>query len=417
MAQMSQQILQTPRTGKSDLSNNMVSRIYSAASVIFFNSFILFIVINIGFSGFSDLNEWYRKRNRPPDSTNSFRSDNPALVKVYPGLSQPETAQLIRENHSVTQGYEPYVQFKERPFHGDCVNVDSCGFRLTSGREKWPLDKNRYNIFVFGGSTAFGYLVADKETIASYLKQSLQESVDITIEVYNFGRCSYFSSQESILLQQLIISGNKPNLAIFLDGLNDFAHYNGKPAFNKELKKFMDEGVKATWKKVVRELPVTKFLLKDRDLKTEKEKASPAEVIPKVISRYQNNKDIIETTCRRFGIKTLFVWQPIPVYKYDQDYNLFSKFDYDGFLPCVRLGYEAIAQHNKRAEFGDNFLWLADMQENLKEPLYVDAVHYSARMSKLIADRIAIALYEKNILSSRGLHAIPKMEHKELVEF
>ncbi|MGO8881429.1 MAG: hypothetical protein ACLPVO_08200 [Desulfomonilaceae bacterium] len=380
------------------MSNNIVSRIYVAVSVIFFNSFLLFLIINIGFSGLSDFKEYYRKRSRLPDSTYSFRADNPALRKVYPGLSQLEIARLIRENRSVAQGYEPYVQFKELPFRGKYVNADSRGFRPTNGREKWPLDKNCYNVFVFGGSTAFGYGVADNETIAGCLKQILTKSVNMTIEVYNFGRCSYFSGQESILLQRLIINGNTPNLAIFIDGLNDFAHYTGQPGFTKDLKKFMDEGDKPTWKKIVEELPVTKFVLKNRGSKSEKEKAPSAEVIPEVISRYKINKDLIEAICEKFCIKPLFIWQPIPVYKYDQRYNLFSKFNYDGFLPYIKEGYEAMAKDYKAGDFGYDFRWLSDMQENLKKPLYVDALHYSAEMNKLIAEQISIALLHKKIL-------------------
>jgi hypothetical protein len=380
------------------MSNNIVSRIYVAVSVIFFNSFLLFLIINIGFSCLSDLKEYYRKKRRPPDSTYSFKADNPALRKVYPGLSKLEIAQLIRENRSVAQGYEPYVQFKELPFHGKYVNADPRGFRSIDSQGKWPLDKNCYNIFVFGGSTAFGYGVADKETIAGCLKQILKESFNEAIEVYNFGRCSYFSGQENILLQQLIMSGNVPNVAIFIDGLNDFAHYTGQPGFTKDLKKFMDEGDKPTWKKIVGELPVTKFFLKNRESKSEKEKAPTTEVISKVISRYKTNKDIIEAICGKFDIKTMFVWQPVPVFKYNQDYNIFNKFDYNGFVPYLKLGYEAMAMDYRAGEFGNDFIWLADMQENLKEPLYIDALHYSAKMSRLIADQIAIALSHKKIL-------------------
>ncbi len=380
------------------MSNNIVSRIYIAVSVIFFNSFLLFLIINIGFSGLSDLKEYYRKRSRPPDSTYSFRADNPALRKVYPGLSQLEIARLIRENRSVAQGYEPYVQFKELPFHGKYVNADPRGFRSIDNQEKWPLDRNCYNVFVFGGSTAFGYGVADKETIAGCLKQILKESINEAIEVYNFGRCSYFSGQENILLQQLIMSGNAPNVAIFIDGLNDFAHYTGQPGFTEDLKKFMDEGDKPTWKKIVEEFPVTKFVLKNRGSKSEKEKAPSAEVIPEVISRYKINKDLIEAICEKFCIKPLFIWQPIPVYKYDQRYNLFSKFNYDGFLPYIKEGYEAMAKDYKAGDFGNDFICLSDIQENLKKPLYVDALHYSAEMNKLIAEQISIALLHKKIL-------------------
>ena len=142
-------------------------------------------------------------------------------------MSQPEISEVIRENLSITQGYEPYVQFKERPFKGKFMNADPSGFRSIGGEEKWPIDRDSFNIFVFGGSTAFGAAVLDNETIAGYLKQGLREISNKPLAVSSFGRCSYMSIQERILLEQLIISGNIPNLVIFIDGLNDFAHYKG----------------------------------------------------------------------------------------------------------------------------------------------------------------------------------------------
>lgn len=52
----------------------------------------------------------------------------------------------------------------------------------------------------------------------------------------------------------------------------------------------------------------------------------------------------------------------------------------------------------KKKPLGDNFLWCADMQERLQEPLYVDRVHYSAKMSEMLAAAIANFLLERNIL-------------------
>ena len=379
------------------MSKITASRIYVTVSVIFFNVFLLLALINLGFSGLADLKEYLRKSRLPPGLSFSFKADNPELSKVYRGLSKPELNELIKENRSVTQGYAPYVQFKELPFHGMYVNVDPRGFRLIDGREKWPINKNCFNIFVFGGSTAFGAGVADDQTIAGCLKQIIGDDGDPTINVYNFGRSSYISIQEGVLLQQLILSGNVPKLAIFVDGLNDFAHYNGLPGFTKDLTKFMDEGHKPTWRKIIEELPATKFFTKSREAISEKANP-PAQVIPEVISRYKANKDIIEGICDKFGIKTVFVWQPVPVYKYDQSYNIFNKFDYSSFLPYLKLGYEAMARDYHAGELGNNFIWLADMQENLDKPLYVDAVHYSAEMNKLIAERISSVLSEKKIL-------------------
>ncbi|MGC8605317.1 MAG: hypothetical protein ACP5VS_16740, partial [Desulfomonilaceae bacterium] len=218
------------------------------------------------------------------------------------------------------------------------------------------------------------------------------------VHVYNFGRCSYISGQERALLEQLIISGNVPNLAIFIDGLNDFAHFQGVPGFTKELTQFMNEGDKPAWQKIIREFPVTKFFLKFRDSISEKKDMAPSQIVLRVISRYKTNKDIVEAICDKFHIKTIFVWQPAPIYKYDANYNIFNKFDYDHFVPYLKLGYETMAKEYVTGEFGDNFIWLADIQQNLKESLYVDAFHYSAAMNKLIAEQISMVLSQKGIL-------------------
>jgi len=42
------------------------------------------------------------------------------------------------------------------------------------------------------------------------------------VVVYNFGRAGYYSTQERILFEYFVAKGVKPDVAIFLDGLNDF---------------------------------------------------------------------------------------------------------------------------------------------------------------------------------------------------
>ena len=80
---------------------------------------------------------------------------------------------------------------------------------------------------MFGGSTAFGIGVPDDQTVASHLQTQLGTARDgREVRVYNFGRGAYYSSQERALFERLIVAGYVPNLAIFLDGLNDFFFYD-----------------------------------------------------------------------------------------------------------------------------------------------------------------------------------------------
>jgi hypothetical protein len=48
-----------------------------------------------------------------------------------------------------------------------------------------------------------------------------------------------------------------------------------------------------------------------------------------------------------------------------------------------------MARHKDAMGLGADFVWLADMQETRKEPLYLDAVHYTADFARDIAEEIA----------------------------
>jgi len=50
---------------------------------------------------------------------------------------------------------------------------------------------------------------------------------------------------------------------------------------------------------------------------------------------------------------------------------------------------------------GNNFIWAADKQENLKESLCVDAFHDMAPMSKRLAAKIASAIEERNLITAK----------------
>ncbi len=111
------------------------------------------------------------------------------------------------------------------------------------------------------------------------------------------------------------------------------------------------------------------------------------EILKNVIKRYVNNKNIIETVGNKFNIQTLFVWQPVPTYNYDLKYHKFAKAGF-GRFNYSKYGYPEMAEFVKKNNLRENFLWLADIQESIKEPLYVDIDHYSDKMSKMIAKEI-----------------------------
>jgi len=372
---------------------------YKLTAIMLLNICLLFILVNIlGFVGINIRENYFKQK-----TVIAEKYGEAALERGYPGLTAREIAEIQRESWSNVYLYEPFTQFKERPTSGNYVNVAEAGFRITKNQGPWPPDPENFNVFLFGGSTTFGYGLPDNQTIASYLQDYLSQVKEERVAVYNFGRGAYFSTQERIFFEQLLTSGHIPDLAIFIDGLNEF--YFNQPLFTKHLEQFQRfngeplGALKFYGSMEIKKLPITRLARFFGDLIIKKEELSEKvayndpSVINQLINRYLENKKIIEAAAAVYEVAPIFVWQPAPNYKYDLQYHLFAgngDFDANNY---IEYGYPQIAEMYEKGLLGDNFFWRADIQEGIKEPLYVDKVHYTAGMSQKLAKIIVDLLY------------------------
>ena len=375
---------------------------YKAFALLFVNTLLLFVLLN----GLAWAALALHKR---------FFAANPVAAKygkdalrlVYPGMAPAQLDQLLRETWTRGFAFEPFTQFTEAPFNGTYVNVLPPGFRKVADQAPWPPDPKRPTVFVFGGSTTFGYGLADAQTLPSHLQRHLRDKLGRDVAVYNFGRGSYFSTQERILFEQLLAAGWVPDLAVFVDGLNDFHHADGNPRFTRRLSDFLGGGNGAARLSVLEKLPIARLVgmfaggKEATDMSpTQPGTAAGAEAaLPaQAAQRYVQNKKIAEAVAAAYGVRVAFVWQPVPNYNYDLAYHPFAPSAVDG-QERSRKGYplmhDLIAQHPP----GDNFLWAADLQLGVARPLYVDSVHYSGEFSQQIAEFVGDWLIAKDLLS------------------
>ncbi len=391
-------------------------RYYRGLAIIVLNTLLLLLIINIGLYVVFKINDNYFDDQGSNPVSQEY--GNSPLKIVYPQFSEQDIHNLLRETWSRPYMYEQHTQFKERPYEGSFVNVDQQGYRYSGNQGTWPLDSNNYNVFLFGGSSAFGYGVPDDQTVASFLQESLLNKTNADVKIYNFGRGSYFSTQERILFESLLVSGHIPDMAIFLDGLNEFYYNDEKLMYTHVLEGFFDTWEKAKildvpWVNKIPMIRLYKYLkyradlvIEHRSKLVEQDSASvdfegkPYEddsLITYVVMRYLENKKIIEGTAKVYDVQPVFIWQPIPTYKYELDHHLFVG---DGFgdHSYSEFGYQYMAELYKEQEFGNNFLWVADIQENLQQALYVDKVHYSAEMSELLAETICDLILERGLM-------------------
>ena len=267
-------------------------------------------------------------------------------------------------------------------------------------------------------------------TVFSITRQSLHISRNILtqklghdVRVYNFGRGYYYLTQERLLYEQLLKSGFVPDLAIFIDGINDFAFNNNEPIFTDRLRELfatrtvemmsklismtsLGQAAGIVQDKIASLFPKEKIKelheLQRSDSKKEKSCSSVKD--DKVINRYLFDKKLIEAASNIMGVKSVFILQPNPFYNYDKSY--FPFLDEETRELMLEYCYLHMANFIREHPMGNNFIWCADIQRDLKQPLYVDQIHYSASFSKIFAEVIANQLVEKFNLKKRSDHLI-----------
>ena len=356
---------------------------YVATSVL--GALILLAVLNAGAAAIHVMERWLRGPSNPV-----MEAYGPAkLQAAYPGMSLEEVTILLHETWERTAAYDPVTEFRERPFRGTYVNVDPRGFRLSKDQAPWPPPSNGFTIFLFGGSTTFGYGLPDSQTIASHLQDFLRENLQ-RVNVYNFGSGMYELSQERARFEQLLIEGYVPNMAIFVDGLNEFAFHSGSD-YTKRLQSIFDESTNPTsnlaqfannlslvraMRALSKRLATHSSPQLDSAESTANSPASLDEIalVTKVIDQYLSNQRMARAVAHSYSVVPVFVWQPIPTYRYDLNHHLFARRIGDfatGVNRHSALGYSRFAERVSGNPGNPDFIWCADFQENLAEPLYV----------------------------------------------
>ena len=320
------------------------------------------------------------------------------LQKAYPGWQRDDIRAMLAETfREPAYEYEAFTGFRDKPFRGKCHTSTSIPPDSATRKIRRPGRRVlRPPTFLSLADRPRPELVSDDQTIPSYLQEcAAANHPGGHVAVYNFGRTFYFSGQELILFQQLLKRGFIPQVAVFVDGINDFGLSDGEPSFANRFRRLMAGQTNDSW---VDHVPVVSavYSLRARGSKPQflKEPA-PAE-LQAVVDRWRANKRMIEVIAAGYGVQPVFVWQPAPTYKYDLHYHFLSRRGlppYGGYPPAMN-GYGLMEAPRQRGELGGDVLWLADIQQDKHENLYVDRYHYTAAFSQEIAQRICGFLRE-----------------------
>ena len=322
--------------------------------------------------------------------------------------------QFWKENYEAGRFvYEPYVVWKQLPYTGSTLNIDSNLQRRTVGSE---CSDASYTIWMFGGSTMWGAGSPDWGTIPSQLAGILSRAGKSSC-VENFAQTGWRNTQELIELElQLKRAAKKPNLVVFYDGYNDgYSFYqSGQLDTHLNYDRIREEMERPSRPR--RLGFVADFLLSTHTARLITGAQSPRSLIegfavplppiPTVEGAkrdlqisYLDNLDIVDALSKEYGFQYAWFWQPVifaghkPLTQEEQKiFTAYSKGIYE-----TDLEYKAMEQVF-RAGGRPHLFDISDTFDHCTQTVYVDYVHVSPQGNQLVAQRMFALLQEKGWL-------------------
>jgi hypothetical protein len=344
-------------------------RFYVSLGIMLLNSILIFVLLESGLRFAS----WIKRTifPVPPPSYERY-------LALYPGLVESQVKEL-RESMKDEAEYAPWVQFRTPNRTSKFLNVHD-GIRATVPRG------NGNDVWFFGGSTLYGYNVADRDTIPSQFASMSGKNV------VNYGQPYYLSSQEVDLFFHLLMKGNRRSeTAIFLDGLNDVLSLGREePYWTSELKRLFRDHSKPDWSGAwngIESLSMVRLMRRlgfERPQLVDVDESPPKilddEVAAAIIENYLKSADMARKLGRAYGVNCYFFIQPVPFYHYpNRNKDPFSVQIIQNDDPGFKRVYDRLKESN-------DIIFLGNMLETETGLPFVDGFHYSPAFNRRIAE-------------------------------
>ncbi len=402
---------------------------YSTLAVVITNTIVLFVLLNlIAYVIPSPLLK--KQEEGMIIKPEALLQQNPALLqKIHEGKSIEAIADLYHQAPNVKS--HPTLEFMTIPTSSNYyhVGIENCRYNsfVNSSNIKQLINNNTW---VLGGSTAFGYGVADNETVSFFLNQ-----LDTSTTYINFGAPSFHQKMEIEKLILLLQKGYRPSRVVFLDGLNDLyklteSNFNPFEAPNKSSNAYAHNLISLN-KNLLYAIPVVKRyyeylayrMVKKGNITSEmlgdiyeanslyntqpflhyllceallEQPKNPTVTSAKILRYYQGNLTLLDALSKKYHFEYSIFLQPIGPFLNSNPFikdtlDLKNSFRlYQNVAPAYQKITSAVRQHHL-----PHFYDLSSSHELCPYP-YVDLTHYSSSMNKKLAELI---------LQKRVLHA------------
>jgi hypothetical protein len=337
------------------------------------------------------------------NQTKFEKSEHIKNLKIIYGEDFEDYIQVYNYQSNAVR-YQPLVEFREEVRNSKFVSVGDLGNRCNKNNLMiCESPKGGINeIWVFGGSTVFGYGLKNNQTITAQLEKLVKNK-----RVINFGQGFFNSNQSRIYFQNLLTHLPEPHTAIFLEGFNDFKNHQivnyaqpPKTALSDNYQKLIDNRKTSTNEKIYTWF-IERFnrlnlvrLIKQKIYLNEKNTFQDSININNIsnayialIDRLKINFKINKSIGEKFGIKVINILEPISLSKNHYSTSILP----DSFLINFENDIIHYVKIYKMIEDKNDLLEVVDLNlVNLKidKRMFIDRTHYSEEFTKEIALKI-----------------------------
>lgn len=332
--------------------------------------------------------------------------DARAYTAVYAQKPEEGIFDYVRQEGT---HFEPYIHFRRDRIATKYVNVEESGLRKTIKNPRPGAKK----VFLFGGSTVWGTGASDDATIPSFVQACLGDDFD----VYNYGETGYVSTQELNQLLKALADKDIPDYVLFYDGNNDGYAGAYSPAIPRDPQKLRLDAAaqkraqkdilyhvvldwfepsnyaKLLWRVRVKRLRNWENSLIGRENANAK----------KVVEYYESHIRQVNALAREYGFKAYFFWQPNLLNPLRKPIS-YEKDIWDSASSVFAATQRQVYYEAKKALSGrenEGVFFIADMFNEVTDPVYLDWSHTSMYGNRLVAETLVRSI-EKQILGTVG---------------
>lgn len=367
---------------------------YKTIAILLLNTFVIFAILEFGalilvkFTGTTNLTQ------------ESERERTQRISIEETGLTFP------------TQKYFPFVGWRSAPLALHDMNIDSAGVRLTCGIPDTFITRE---VFLFGGSAMWGWMVPDSSTIPSYIQGYFNTSVDYPVAVRNFAQNGYTSTQDLMELILRLQAGETPQTVIFYSGFNDVlsAYENGRSGLLIGNSTIVDR-LDRRGERRISVNPSLQLLMKSNTYillsnlffkGTVVESHQTTALVPanrcfddpefelslladEICNDYLGNYRIVEALAKEFDFEFYFIVQPVLS---ELGKNLSSEeeitlgLEDENLLELVSLTYAGIGE--RQVDYPHMYMDMS-VFNSVEETIYADMCHINGAGNRLIAQYI-----------------------------